>query len=132
MPEETLTVEPVDAEPGSDEAAEQYEEQRQVHEEAATRRNAGPYGDFESYEDAYEDYQQKQQKLAEAVQEAQAAEQSLPQIKIALQQKQVDELKEKGVEYDEQGRQLGVNGSPVSNPLMYGGNPAPDTLGTVH
>lgn len=114
------------------EAIKASEEQVQVHEEATERRTAAGTADFDSYEDAYADYQEKQQKLAEVQGEALAAEQALPELKIALQQKKVDELKEQGVQYDDQGRELGINGTPVSNPQMYGGNPAPNTLGLVH
>jgi hypothetical protein len=106
--------------------------EQKVHEEATEKRTSSKVGEFDTYEDAYADYQEKQTKLSDVLAEFQAAEQALPALKIALQQKQVDELKEKGTEYDDQGRPLGILGTPVSNPTMYGGNPAPDTLGEVH
>jgi len=114
------------------EAIKASEEQVQVHEEATEKRTAGPYSDFDSVEDAEKDLAKKREALAEALQEAQAAEQSLPEIKIAIQQQEVNRLKEQGVQYDDQGRELGILGTPVSNPTMYGGNPAPNTLGLVH
>lgn len=120
------------ADPQDEQVQKEVAEEQEVHQEAAQRRTAGPYSDFDSIEDAEKDLEEKRQRLAEAIVETQAAEQSLPDLKIALQQKKVDELKEQGVQYDDEGRQLGILGSPVSNPLMYGGNPAPDTLGTVH
>jgi len=109
-------------------------EEQQVHEEAQERRTAGPYSDYDSVEDAQKDLEEKQQKLTEALLEVQVAEQNLPGLKIALEQKKVDEWKQQPVKYDDQGRELGIDGeNPVSGPGIYGyGNPAPNTLGLVH
>lgn len=106
-------------------------EEQKVHEEGAAKRANAL--EFDNYEDAYADYQEKQQRLAEAVQEAQAAEQNLPELRIKLQQKAVDEVKAQPTQYTDDGRVVGADGeNPVSLPRMYSANPDPKTLGVVH
>lgn len=112
--------------------------EQQVHEEGAEKRSAA--AGFGSYDDAYSDYQEKAQKLAELQTEVLAAEQALPELKIAEQQAFVDEAKEQDTEYTDDGRLVGAgigtrageDPQPVANPHMYGGNPDPKTLQYVH
>ena len=109
------------------EFVQEQEELREQHEEAAEKRTAKTY-DFDNVEDAYADYQEKLQKLAEAQAEVQAAEQALPQLKIDLEQKKIDEAKAKGPQYNDDGVLIGADGeNPVSTT-----NPDPATLRTVH